>query len=137
MHLGRSVSFDSGPNRKLQKSQSFGFNMSSSNNSGVASSVSVRQAREQQDVSRRDSVVRQTRRDSVRHIRSRSSSPELLDQVNQRSSMNRQKNFDPIAALPTSHSKQYNKNYGGQTPPPHSPSPTQREYDTCDPWDDY
>ena len=51
----------------------------------------------------------------------------------------RQKTFDPLAALPTSQSKQY----AGRRPPPHSPlgdghspSPTQSEYDTCDPWDE-
>jgi hypothetical protein len=40
----------------------------------------------------------------------------------------RQRNFDPLAALPTSQGRRE-----GQ----HSPSPTQSEYDTCDPWDDY
>jgi hypothetical protein len=53
--------------------------------------------------------------------------------------MLRQKGFDPLAALPTSQSKQY----AARRPPPHSPlgdghspSPTQSEYDTCDPWDE-
>ena len=71
-----------------------------------------------------------TERRTSRQIRSRSSSPEQVNMYQQK-----HKNFDPIAALPTSHNKHY-KNYGG-TPPPHSPSPTQSEYDTCDPWDDY
>ena len=39
----------------------------------------------------------------------------------------RQKNFDPVGALPTSSGRRE----------AHSPSPTQSEYDTCDPWDDY
>ena len=39
----------------------------------------------------------------------------------------RQKNFDPVGALPTSTGRRE----------AHSPSPTQSEYDTCDPWDDY
>ena len=39
----------------------------------------------------------------------------------------RQKNFDPVGALPTSAGRRE----------AHSPSPTQSEYDTCDPWDDY
>merc|ERR1711974_453427 len=39
----------------------------------------------------------------------------------------RQKNFDPVGALPSSTGRRE----------AHSPSPTQSEYDTCDPWDDY
>merc|ERR1712192_96639 len=39
----------------------------------------------------------------------------------------RQKNFDPVGSLPTSSGRRE----------AHSPSPTQSEYDTCDPWDDY
>merc|ERR1712013_442893 len=39
----------------------------------------------------------------------------------------RQKNFDPVGSLPSSSGRRE-----GQTP-----SPTQSEYDTCDPWDDY
>ena len=63
-----------------------------------------------------------------------------IRKVKNRNTMSQQKhkNFDPIAALPTSQTKQYHKNIGnGGSPPPHSPSPTQSEYDTCDPWDDY
>jgi len=59
---------------------------------------------------------------------------------------------DPLAALPTSHTKKYlprQQTWAGpstsstiptpSSPPPvvNSPSPTQSEYDTCDPWDDY
>merc|ERR1719273_725585 len=40
----------------------------------------------------------------------------------------RQKNFDPVGSLPSSLGR---REAGG------SPSPTQSEYDTCDPWDDY
>ena len=40
----------------------------------------------------------------------------------------RQKHPDPLASLPSSQNRQY---------PAHSPSPSQSEYDTCDPWDDY
>merc|ERR1711976_1064491 len=50
------------------------------------------------------------------------------DSVKNRNTMYQQKhkNFDPIAALPTSQTKQYHKNIGnGGSPPPHSPSPTQ------------
>merc|ERR1712037_55157 len=39
----------------------------------------------------------------------------------------RQKNFARVGALPTSAGRRE----------VHSPSPTQSEYDTCDPWDDY
>ena len=45
--------------------------------------------------------------------------------------------FDPVAALPQSSSRR--RGLSG-TPPAshaHSPSPTQSEYDTADPWDDY
>ena len=59
--------------------------------------------------------------------------------INNNTQFHRQKGFDPLAALPTSQSKQY----AGRRPPPHSPlgdghspSPTQSEYDTCDPWDE-
>ena len=107
------VSFDTGhKSRKLQKSQSFGFNMSSSavQSTAVGGSVNVRQSG-----------------DSERQARSRSSSCEHDSKMNQ----NKVRNIDPLASLPTSHTKQYHKNFGD------SPSPTQSEYDTCDPWDDY
>ena len=39
----------------------------------------------------------------------------------------RQKNFDPLSSLPSSAGRRE----------AHSPSPTQSEYDTCDPWEDY
>jgi len=42
--------------------------------------------------------------------------------------------FDPVAALPSSTNRHQRKNFGT---PQHSPSPTQSEYDTADPWDDY
>ena len=54
---------------------------------------------------------------------------------------------DPVAALPTSHTKKYlprQQTWGSGSPtqhlgqgPNHTPSPTLSEYDTCDPWDDY
>jgi hypothetical protein len=56
---------------------------------------------------------------------------------------------DPVAALPTSHTKKYLPRQqtwgaGPGSPAPnlghgsaHTPSPTLSEYDTCDPWDDY
>jgi hypothetical protein len=57
---------------------------------------------------------------------------------------------DPVAALPTSHTKKYLPRQqtwanpsppppvGGLLQPPQTPSPTQSEYDTCpDPWEDY
>ena len=56
---------------------------------------------------------------------------------------------DPVAALPTSHTKKYlprqqtwGAGPGSSSPnlghgPAHTPSPTLSEYDTCDPWDDY
>ena len=59
---------------------------------------------------------------------------------------------DPVAALPTSHTKKYlprQQTWAGAGPgspvphlgqgpaAPHTPSPTLSEYDTCDPWDDY
>jgi len=112
----RHASVNPGKNSRLQKSQSFGFNSSSSVTSAI--------------------IQRSVNKD---HQDSRSSSGERVtptDTMYQNSPVLRQKNFDPIAALPTSHTKQYHKNYSG-TPPPHSPSPTQSEYDTCDPWDDY
>merc|ERR1719187_1332217 len=53
----------------------------------------------------------------------------------------KQKRFDPIAALPTSHTKKYLPRQQslrvGTPPAAGSPSPTQSEYDTCDQWDDY
>lgn len=124
------MSFDaSGQARnKLQKSQSFGFNSSSGASGSGSGSVRGRPGREAQ----------------VRAVRERSSSCEDLESVTQaraerrNSKMYQEKNkqnFDPVAALPTSHNKQYHKNFG--SPPPHSPSPSQSEYDTCDPWDDY
>lgn len=130
-NTGRTVSFDaSGQTRnKLQKSQSFGFNGSSSTSGSGSSPVRVRQA---------------GREAQVRAVRDRSSSCEDLEPVTQarperrNSKMYQEKHKqigDPVAALPTSHTKQYHKNFG--TPPPHSPSPSQSEYDTCDPWDDY
>jgi len=112
----RYASMHPGKNSRLQKSQSFGCNSPSS----VSSSL----------------VNPSVRKD---HNRSGSSSVERVtptEAMYQNSPILRQKNFDPIAALPTSHTKQYHKNFSG-TPPPHSPSPTQSEYDTCDPWDDY
>ena len=46
----------------------------------------------------------------------------------------RQKNLtDPLGSLPSSQSKRD----GGLPRSQHSSSPTQSEYDTCDPWDDY
>ena len=56
---------------------------------------------------------------------------------------------DPVAALPTSHTKKYLPRQqtwgaGGGSPTQnlgqahtHTPSPTLSEYDTCDPWDEY
>ena len=116
----KAVSFDTSSSRKLQKSQSFGFNSSSS--SGGASAVSVRPSRE-----------RQPGRPGAR---SRSSSCENKVTTHQDSRMNKSRNIDPLASLPTSHTKNYHKNFAGNSPA-HSPSPTQSEYDTCDPWDDY
>jgi hypothetical protein len=112
----RYASMHPGKNSRLQKSQSFGCNSLSS----IATSI----------------VTRPVKKD---HNRSGSSSVERVtptEAMYQNSPVLRQKNFDPVSALPTSHTKQYHKNYSG-TPPPHSPSPTQSEYDTCDPWDDY
>ena len=96
---------------RLQKSQSFGFNSSS----GVTSVQST----------------------ADRAVKSRSSSCE--DLVKDQKMFQRQKHVDPLASLPTSHSKQYHRAFSGGSPPPgpHSPSPSQSEYDTCDPWDDY
>ena len=52
--------------------------------------------------------------------------------------------IDPIGSLPTSHTKKYLPRQqtwagpqGSTPPPPISPSPTQSEYESCDPWDDY
>ena len=121
-----------GHHATLQKSQSFGFNSNSgtgfSNGSGSGASVGGRQAREAQ--------VRDQSRAEREVVRSRSSSCDDSDRVNSKMYQKKKQNFDPLAALPTSHNKQYHRNVGGQTPP-HSPSPTQSEYDTCDPWDDY
>merc|ERR550519_935319 len=100
----RYASMHPGKNSRLQKSQSFGCNSPSS----VSSSI----------------VNPSVRKD---HNRSGSSSVERVtptEAMYQNSPVLRQKNFDPIAALPTSHTKQYHKNFSG-TPPPHSPSPTQ------------
>ena len=97
---------------RLQKSQSFGYNTSS----GVTSV--------------------QSRADKA--VKSRSSSRE--DLVRDQKMFQRQKHgVDPLASLPTSHSRQYHRTFSGDSPPPppHSPSPSQSEYDTCDPWDDY
>lgn len=51
---------------------------------------------------------------------------------------------DPLGSLPTSHTKKYLPRQqtwagpqGSTPPPPYSPSPTQSEYESCDPWDDY
>ena len=57
---------------------------------------------------------------------------------------------DPVAALPTSHTKKYlprQQTWGAAGPgsptqhmgqgATHTPSPTLSEYDTCDPLDDY
>lgn len=130
-NTGRTVSFDSASGQtrnRLQKSQSFGFNSSSGASGSGSGSVRGRPGRESQ----------------VRGVRERSSSCEDLEPVSQarserrNSKMSQERNkqsFDPVAALPTSHTKQYSKNFG--SPPPHSPSPSQSEYDTCDPWDDY
>ncbi len=43
---------------------------------------------------------------------------------------------DPVGNLPTSHTKKYLPRQM-TSPPPATPSPTQSEYDTCDPWEDY
>jgi len=112
----RYASMHPGQNSRLQKSQSFGCNSASS----IPSSIVNRPVKREQNRSRSSSVDRVT----------------PTEAMYQNSPVLRQKNFDPVAALPTSHTKQYHKNYSG-TPPPHSPSPTQSEYDTCDPWDDY
>jgi len=112
----RYASMHPGKNSRLQKSQSFGCNSPSS----ISSSFVNRSVKKEDNRSRSSSVDRVT----------------PTEAMYQNSPVLRQKNFDPIAALPTSHTKQYHKNYSG-TPPPHSPSPTQSEYDTCDPWDDY
>ena len=58
--------------------------------------------------------------------------PQVRQRVRERSSSGE---MNPLQSLPTSHTKTYHKNMG--SPPPHSPSPSQSEYDTCDPWDDY
>jgi len=70
----------------------------------------------------------------------------------QEQSMNKKEVLaDPIAALPTSHTKKYvprQQSWASPSPPPsaatfqsvtnQTPSPTQSEYDTCpDPWEDY
>eukprot|EP00092_Neocalanus_flemingeri_P000850 GFUD01000907.1.p1 GENE.GFUD01000907.1~~GFUD01000907.1.p1 ORF type:complete len:3255 (-),score=789.69 GFUD01000907.1:272-10036(-) len=112
----RYASMHPGKNSRLQKSQSFGCNTPSS----ISSSIVTRSVKKEHNRSRSSSVDRVT----------------PTEAMYQNSPVLRQKNFDPIAALPTSHTKQYHKNFVG-TPPPHSPSPTQSEYDTCDPWDDY
>ena len=68
---------------------------------------------------------------TARAVRSRSSSCEDLVKEDLRSGgkmFQRQKHPDPLASLPSSQNRQY---------PAHSPSPSQSEYDTCDPWDDY
>ena len=68
---------------------------------------------------------------SGRPVRSRSSSCETeREPVRQADSkmFHRSKHPDPLASLPSSQNRQY---------PAHSPSPSQSEYDTCDPWDDY
>ena len=56
---------------------------------------------------------------------------DTMQQINQ----SMRAGFDPVAALPSSQGRR--KGGAGGTPPPHSPSPTQSEYDTADPWDDY
>ena len=114
----RYASMHPGKNSRLQKSQSFGCNSSSS----IATSIVNRPVKKDQNRSRSSSVERVTPTEPTMY---------------QNSPVLRQKNFDPVSALPTSHTKQYHRNYGSGTPPPHSPSPTQSEYDTCDPWDDY
>lgn len=74
--------------------------------------------------------------------RSRSCSEDRVtptDGPYQNSPLLKQKNFDPLAALPTSHTKKYLPKQlslrTGTPPAQYSPSPTQSEYDTCD--DDY
>ena len=111
LSAGRGMSLEKAPHHsRLQKSQSFGFNSSSS----AVTSVQSRAA-----------------------VKSRSSSCE--DLVKEQKMFQRPKPVDPLASLPTSHSKQYQRTFSGGSPPPgpHSPSPSQSEYDTCDPWDDY
>ena len=44
--------------------------------------------------------------------------------------------FDPVAALPSSQNRHQRRVQGGTPPSQHSPSPTQSEYDTADPWDE-
>lgn len=74
--------------------------------------------------------------------RSRSCSEDRVtptDGPYQNSPLLKQKNFDPLASLPTSHTKKYLPKQlslrVGTPPAQYSPSPTQSEYDTCD--DDY
>lgn len=104
--VGRGLSYEMGHHQhhaRLQKSQSFGFNASSS---GPTSGLT-----------------------GARAVRSRSSSSEdLVREEPEMFQRGKAPGPDPLAALPSSQNRQY---------PAHSPSPSQSEYDTCDPWDDY
>ena len=116
---GRGLSYETaergergerGHHARLQKSQSsHGFNVSSGLTSGQGTARTV-----------------------LGPVRSRSSSCEELQLVREDSSnmFQRGKHPDPLASLPSSLNKQYSQSQ-------HSPSPSQSEYDTCDPWDDY
>lgn len=102
-----------GKNSQLQKSQSFGCNSASA----LAEII----------VERPDG--------DGEHSVSNSGDIKVSDMY-QNSPLFKQKNFDPVASLPTSsHKAGHAKRQAGT--PTHSPSPTQSEYDTCDPWDDY
>ena len=109
--LGRGLSYEMGNHHaRLQKSQSFGFNGSSGPTSGL---TAVRAGRSRSSSSE-DLVVEDPSSHTASQMlgRGKAGGPPS----------------DPLAALPSSQTRQY---------PAHSPSPSQSEYDTCDPWDDY
>lgn len=108
---GRGLSYEMGNHHaRLQKSQSFGFNGSSGPTSGL---TAVRAGRSGSSSSE-DLVVEDPSSHTASQMlgRGKAGGPPS----------------DPLAALPSSQHRQY---------PAHSPSPSQSEYDTCDPWDDY
>merc|ERR1719495_901006 len=92
----RYASLHPGKNSRLQKSQSFGCNSPSS----IATSIVNRPVKKDQNRSRSSSAERVT----------------PTEAMYQNSPVLRQKNFDPVSALPTSHTKQYHRNYGSGTP---------------------
>ena len=116
-----------GMKTQLKKSPSLGNSSMSRNTIGAA--ITERRAGEE--------VVFAARSRSVSEDRA---TPTELN-LYHNSPMTKHKNFDPLAALPTSQTKKYLPRQAslrsGTPPAQYSPSPTQSEYDTCDPWDDY